>query len=477
MTDQRVVAAVDLGASGGRVMAGLVGDTVALEEVHRFPNAVVEEDGHLRWDIRALYDEVLVGLGELARRHPEVESVGIDTWAVDYGLLDRAGNLLGNPVSYRDDRTAAAVASVHERIAPAELYARNGLQFLPFNTIFQLEAERAEARWAEAARVVLLPDLLAYWLTGELATEATNASTTGLVDVHTGDWSDELLGVLDLPRAVLPPIQAPGTVRGAIRPDLREALGLRDDAVVTTVASHDTASAVVGVPALDPDVAYIASGTWSLVGLELDHPVTSAGARAANFTNERGVDGTIRFLSNVGGLWLLQESMRSWGEEGLEVELDALLRAAADVPAGGPTIDVGDEGFIAPGTMPGRIALAAGDPTLADDPPRLARCVLESLAAAYAATLDGASALADRAVSKVHVVGGGSQNGLLCQLTADSCGRPVTAGPVEATALGNVLVQARAIGAGPETLDGLRQLGARGADLRTYEPRSAEVRA
>jgi rhamnulokinase len=456
------------------VIAGVLEDgRVRLDELHRFDNGARLHEGHLRWDIDALYGEVLVGLRRVAEAHPRVESIGIDTWAVDYALLDGSGNLLGDPIAYRDDRTLAAVDQVHRVVPPGELYAVNGLQHLPFNTIFQLAAERRSDRWADAAHVVLLPDLLAYWLTGELATEETNASTTGLLDVHTRRWSGELLARCGIPPGMLPPLQAPGSIRGAVHHDLCETLGLRPGTVVTTVASHDTASAVVAVPAATTAFAYIASGTWSLVGLELDRPVVDGESRAANFTNEAGLDGRIRFLRNTGGLWLLQEAMRAWRSDGHAVDLDSLLHGAGAVYGEVPLIDVDDQRFIAPGEMPERIAVAAGDSSLAGDPPRLVRCVVESLAAAYAATVDDAERLSRREVEVVHVVGGGSRNELLCQRTADRCGLPVTAGPVEATALGNVLVQARALGAAPGSLEELRRMVLDSVEVLTYAPQAA----
>ena len=457
-----VFAAVDIGASGGRVMAGVVEhDRVTLDAVHRFPNGVTESAGHLRWDFTALYHEVLFGL----ERIPEAVSIGIDTWAVDYGLLDAEGNLLAEPIAYRDDRTnqrpawppnaMTAVDTVHAIVPPDELYAINGLQFLPFNTIYQLAVERETAHWPDVAHAVLLPDLVAYRLTGELGTELTNASTTGLVDARSRRWSTELFDRLGVPRSVLPPLQSPGEVRGLT------AAGIP----VVAVGSHDTASAVVGVPATTERFAYIASGTWSLVGLELHGPVLTDAARAANFTNEIGVDGRTRFLRNVGGLWLLQESLRAWERD----DLEDLLAAAGQLAAGGPLIDVDDPAFIPPGQMPDRIAAAAGRSVMT--PVETTRCILDSLAAGYAQTVHRAADLAGTDVDVIHVVGGGSQNTVLCQLTADAAGVPVLAGPVEATALGNVLVQARAHGAMPATLEAMRSTIAASFPLRRYEPR------
>lgn len=447
----RTFAAVDIGASGGRVIAGTVdGDEVTLEAVHRFPNGVVEVDGHLRWNLTALHQEMLAGLALI----PEAESIGIDTWGVDYGLLDAGGTLLAEPVAYRDGRTAKGVDGVHAIVSAEELYATNGLQFLPFNTIYQLVAEQRGPLWERAAHAVLLPDLLAYWLTSALGTELTNASTTGLLDVHTRQWSTALLDRLGVPAGLLPPIQPPGEVRG----------NTTEGTVVTTVASHDTASAVIGVPATTDRFAYIASGTWSLVGLELERPVLTDEARRANFTNETGIDDRVRFLRNVGGLWLLQECVRVWQRE----QLDNLLAGAARLSTGGPCVDVDDPAFIPPGAMPERIAAAAGRPSMT--PVETTRCILDSLAAAYARTVHHAAELAGTTVDVIHVIGGGSQNALLCQLTADAVGLPVVAGPVEATALGNVVVQARAHGAMPASLEAIRARLATTTPLRRYEP-------
>ena len=416
--------------------------------MHRFLNGVVERDGHLRWDLTHIHDEIVEGLQAV----PHAESIGIDTWGVDYGLLDEDGGLIAEPIAYRDDRTARVVDDVHARIPPEDLFAVNGLQFLPFNTIYQLAAELSLER---ARHALLIPDLLAYWLTGELRSEVTNASTTGILDVRTRTWSPSLMSRLGVPADLFPPLEAPGEVRGETK----------DGVPVVTVGSHDTASAVVGVPATTDRFAYIASGTWSLVGLELEAPVVTEAARSANFTNELGVDGRTRFLRNVGGLWLLQECMREWGRN----DLDVLLAEAARVGGGGPMIDVDDPAFIPPGAMPARVLAAADAPTL--EPAAIVRCILESLAAGYARTVDQAAALSGTDVEVIHVVGGGSQNELLCQLTADATGRPVVAGPVEATALGNVLVQARTAGAVPDSLEAMRARIAESTPLRRYEPR------
>lgn len=447
-----VFAAVDVGASGGRVMsASITGGRIVLEAVHRFSNGPVERDGHLRWDLRTIFEEIRTGLALI----PDAASIGIDTWGVDYGLLDGRGQLVQDPISYRDGRTAEVIDAVHDVVSQADLYSVTGVQFLPFNTIYQLAAERNDPRWHAARQVVLLPDLLAYWLTGELRTELTNASTTGLFDIRAGTWSADLLARLGIPEDLLPPVEDPGVRRGTTT----------NGTTVTTVGSHDTASAVVGVPATTERFAYIASGTWSLVGLELPTPVLSHEARQANFTNELGVDGRIRFLRNVGGLWLIQECLRTWRRS----DLDVLLDAAAALPARGPQIDVDDPELIAPGDMPSRVATAAGRAEMSAA--ETVRCILDSLAGAYARTIRQAAELSGRVVEVLHVVGGGAQNALLCQLTADATGLPVLAGPVEATALGNVVVQARAAGALPESLGDIRAQMAADLDLKRYEPR------
>jgi rhamnulokinase len=474
-----VFGAVDIGASSGRVVAGVLGASgVRLEVVHRFPNAASVVDGHLRWDLTGLFEEVLVGLTALAERHPGVVSIGIDTWAVDYGLLDADGRLLAEPVAYRDSRTDAVVDLVHRRVDPARLYAVTGLQFLPFNTLYQLSAERQGPLWPRAASALLLPDLLACWLTGERRTEATNASTTGLLDATTRTWSAELMEALGLPLDLFPPLIEPGQTLGRLLPAVVRRTGLDPSTTVVAVGSHDTASAVVGVPAQDRGFAYVSSGTWSLVGLELDAPVLTPASRAANFTNEGGVDGRTRYLRNEGGLWLLQECLRHWADQGRPVDQADLLAEAAALPAGGPTFDVDAADLIPPGDMPeriGRAVAAAGQPP-PSSPAALARSILDSLAVAYARTTAEAEALAGQSVDVLHVVGGGSQNRLLCQLTADLSGRTVLAGPVEATALGNVAVQARAAGLLPDDLESLRRTLRRDLELVTHHPSAPRAR-
>jgi len=471
--DGGVFAAVDVGASSGRVILGRAsGSGISLQTVHRFPNGVVEHDGGLRWDFDALFTEVLAGLRAAATvasaQGETIASIGIDTWAVDYGLVNKAGELVAQPFSYRDDRSRAAVAPVHAKLDPSRLYQTTGLQFLQFNTIYQLATERG----LDGLQALLIPDLIAFRLTGVRRTEATNASTTGLFDAVAGEWATEFFTPLGLRKDLFPPLIQPGETVGTLLPEIAAQVGLLQDTKVVAVGSHDTASAVAAVPAQGENFAYISSGTWSLVGLELKHPVLTEASREANFTNERGVDGTTRYLRNVGGLWLLSECQRTWASEGFKPDLTALLAAAAALPAGGPQINADDPYFIAPDNMPGRIraAVRRTGEVLADDPAAITRCIMDSLAAGYARTITAAERLAGRSVDVVHVVGGGSQNALLCQLTANAAGRPVVAGPVEATALGNVLVQARAAGAVAGGLAELRRIVATGTSLDRYQP-------
>jgi len=468
-----VFAAIDIGASSGRVVAGLASeDALTIEVVHRFVNGMHTSDGHLRWNLSGLFAEVLVGLSVLADRYDDVVSIGIDTWAVDYGLLGGDGTLLAEPIAYRDSRTDAVISEVDGVISRKRQYEINGLQFLPFNTIYQLAAEQQGDLWPRVEHAVLLPDLLAYWLTGELRTEITNASTTGLLDARSRSWSAEAFDAISLRHDLFPPLIEPGETVGAITTEIAERTGLPASTAVVAVGSHDTASAVVAVPAADRDVAYVSSGTWSLVGVELDQPVITDDSRAANFTNEGGVDARVRFLRNVGGLWLLQESLRKWSADGLDTDLPTLLAGAAEQPAGGPVIDVDDDAFIAPDDMPARIqqACRAAGQSVPRDQAAIVRCILDSLAEAYARTVAQAEQLTGRTVRTIHVVGGGSQNDLLCRLTADRAGRPVLAGPAEATALGNVIVQARTAGAVEGVLENLRAGLRNQLALRRYEP-------
>jgi rhamnulokinase len=466
------VAAVDLGATSGRVLLGYVGhDELRLTDVARFKNAPVRTLDGLHWSVLELYRDLVEGLAAAVRQEPHLASIGIDSWAVDYALL-RNGRMLGSPYSHRDERNEAGVEAVHALVPPAELYQRNGLQHLPFNTLFQLTADRLAGTLGLADSFLLIPDLLSYWLTGRAAAERTNVSTTGLLGVETGEWDLDLADRLQIPRAIFPELVDAGTELGGLTPSAVRGIGATRS-VVTAVGSHDTASAVVAVPATSRDYAYISCGTWSLVGVELDAPVLSDAGREANFTNEGGVDGRVRYLHNVMGLWLLSECVRDWERDGTTVSLQTLIEQAADVSGPVPVFDADDETFLAPGDMPARIAgwLTAHDRPVPASRPELVRSILESLAAAYAHAIHLAGELSGVDVKVVHLVGGGSQNTLLCQLTADATGLPVLAGPVEATAIGNVLVQARAQGFVNGDLESLRAIVAMAFPPLRYDPK------
>jgi rhamnulokinase len=473
MSRQRLYAAVDLGAASGRVMVARVGPSrLDLREAHRFPNVPVHLPDGLHWDALRLYQDVLDGLAAAARCGEPIASVGVDAWGVDYGLLDRSGALLGIPYHYRDDRIAGVADRVHARLSQADLYQLTGAQFLPFNTLYQLAADAAAGRLETATTALQIPDLIGYWLTGSVGAEITNASTTGMLDVRAQQWSQPALKAAGVRLGLLPALRPPGEVLGRPRPEVATETGLQPPAVVTAVGSHDTASAVVGIPSQGDGAAYISCGTWSLVGVELEQPVLSEESRQANFTNELGVDGRIRYLRNVMGLWLLQESLRVWARAGLSADLSSLLGAAAAVPPGGPVVDPDDPAFLPPGDMPARIRAACRE---TDQPEptsqaELVRCVLDSLAVTYARTLRQAERLSGRKVEVVHLVGGGTRNRLLCELTAAACGLPVLAGPVEATALGNALVQARAHGSISGDLETLRALLRATQEIRRHQP-------
>ncbi|WOP19324.1 rhamnulokinase family protein [Raineyella sp. LH-20] len=481
------VAAVDLGATSGRVLTGHYRDgRLAIEEAARFPNGAVRVrtragGADLQWDVLALWQGIQQGLRVAGRRGP-VDAVGIDTWGVDYGLLDRTGHLLGNPTSYRSSRTDGVPERFFERFPADRLYAVNGLQVQPFNTMFQLIADRTQASLGLADRLLLLPDLLGFWLTGREVAEVTHASTTGLLDVAARTWSAGILAALDDgwgidATALLPDLVEPGTLLAPVDvPQLALATPAGAPTPLVAVGSHDTASAVVAVPAADDAFGYISCGTWSLVGVELDAPLRTEESRLANFTNELGVDGTVRYLRNVMGLWVMTECINYWRYLGqTDLGWDTLVPEAAGAEPLRSLIDMNDARLLAPGEMPLRIAemcREAGEPVPRSRGEHL-RCVTDSLALAYARALDDATRLSGKEIRTVHLVGGGSQNALLCQLTADATGRPVEAGPAEGTGLGNMLIQLRAIGAAPQDLTALRAVIRRSFPTVRYEPCAA----
>ena len=439
------LAAVDLGAQSGRVAVGRFdGERLAVEEVHRFPNGPVEADGRLRWDFDLLCSETFDGLRAVAR-DGRVDAVGVDSWAIDFGLLDSAGALLEPPVHYRDQLRAAAASDLYAAIPQRELYDRTGIQLLPINTIVELAgmAARGEPALAAADVLLLIPDLLHQRLCGSRVTERTNASTTQCIDAATGAWADDLLERLDVPLRLMPSIVDAGAELG--RAD--EASGIAGAAVIA-VATHDTGSAVAAVPLRGPGSVYLSVGTWSLVGVEVPRPVIDDLTYAANLTNEGGVEGTTRLLRNVTGLWLLDECRRAWSAAGRVYSIDELVGLADGATPLRSFVDPDAGAFAAPGDMPERIAAFCRDsgqaPPVSDG--EIVRCVLESLALKHAHVVELLRDAAGIQPTELNVVGGGARNEHLCAWTANAAELPVFAGPEEATVVGNLLVQAIALG-------------------------------
>jgi rhamnulokinase len=461
--------AVDLGAESGRVVLGRFdGGRVSLEEVHRFPNTSVRLPDGLHWDVLRFLSEIKDGLAK-AMRKEEIEGIGIDSWGVDFGLLDGEGALVSNPYHHRDARTEGMMEEAFGLVPKEEIYQITGIQFLPINTLYQLLAMRGSPLLEAAETMLLIPDLMNYWLTSEKACEYTNATTTQLLDLQEGGWARDLFEGMDLPSRILGPIVPPATELGPLLPEVAEEIGAGPP--VFASASHDTASAVVAVPAEGENFAYISSGTWSLVGVETPEPVVSQEAMEANFTNEGGFGRRTRLLKNVMGLWILQECRRQWAREGNDHSYEELALLAEDAPPAGPLVDPDHPTFLSPGDMPSRIRSfceeTGQDPP--EEPASVARCVFESLALKYRYAIEQARSLTGRTVETVNVVGGGSQNDLLCQLTADAARFPVVAGPVEATAIGNVMVQAFAQGR-VGSLEEIRAVVRDSFQASTYEP-------
>jgi rhamnulokinase len=472
--------AADLGAESGRIIAGSFdGERLDLEELYRFPNLPVRTPDGLHWDMLGIYREILSGLRLAGDRYGRsFAGIGVDSWGVDYGLLDARGRLLGNPYTYRDARTDGLPAEAARRVSAAEQYTRTGIAQMPINTIYQLmAAARSEDRCLDLAQSLLMvPDLLHFWLCEQPACERSNASTSGALGVD-GIWARDLLQRLDVPTHMLIDPVAAGTVLGRLRPGPRQDCGLGDIPIIAP-ATHDTACAVVAVPAepaRDGDGhAYISSGTWSLLGMELAEPNLSEAARQAGFTNEHGAAGTFDFHINIMGLWLVQECRRAWARQGIQGNwsYSELIAQAASIPSPDVMINVDDPAFLHPDDMPAAIlaSLEPAERARAADPVALVRAILECLALAYRVTVEQVEQLTGTTVRAVHIVGGGARNTLLCQLTADVTGREVLAGPVEATAMGNVLIQAM----GSREIGGLvqaRAVARASAQVERYEPR------
>jgi rhamnulokinase len=470
--------AFDLGAESGRAVLGRFdGDRLRLTEVHRFPNEPVRLADGLHWDVLRLFAEVKRGLALCAKKHGRPASIGLDTWGVDFALLDGKGSLIGNPHHYRDRRTDGMLEEAFRRVGREEIFERTGIQFMQFNTLYQLLSMAMDrSPMLEAAEVLLMmPDLFNYWLSGRAVCEFTDATTSQCYDPRAGGWATSMLERLGIPSHFFPEVVPPGTVLGPLAPSVAEETGVADVPVVAP-ACHDTASAVAAVPAGEGDWAYISSGTWSLAGVEVREPIITPESLAGNFTNEGGVAGTYRLLKNIAGLWLVQECRRAWAQQGKQYSYDELTRMAEAAPPFAAFIDPDDPSFLDPTDMPRAIAaycLRTGQ-AVPEERGSIVRCALESLALKCRWVLGLAEKMRGRPVGVIHVVGGGSRNLALCQFTADATGRPVMAGPAEATATGNILVQALALGHLSSLEEG-RALVRRSYDMPTCEPQDCAV--
>lgn len=474
-------AAIDLGAESGRVLVGSFdGEKVALDEAHRFPNTSVRvnhaQGETLHWDVLRLWNDIQDGLAKASAQHGELSGIGVDTWGVDFGLLDARDQLIGNPVHYRDARTDGMMEAAFDLVPREQIFASTGLQFMQLNTLFQMMALKKSPQLEATKTLLLIPDLLNFWLTGEKASEYTIASTTQMLDAQTRQWDNELLGKLGIPSHFLTNVQPAASQRGTLRADLAARLGAKTTPVYAP-GCHDTASAVVAVPydvASQANWAYLSSGTWSLMGLELDKPLINEQVSHFNFTNEGGVENTIRFLKNIAGLWLVQECRRAWLRAGHEYSYAELTEEAAGQTGGASFINPDAHDFLAPASMPDAIAqyCTRTGQNVPQNTGAVVRCCLESLALKYRWVLERLEELSGQKVEVLHIVGGGTQNKLLSRLTADCIGRPVVTGPIEATATGNILTQAMARGE-LKNLSEIRQVVRASFPLETFEPKAS----
>ena len=469
----KVYLAADFGGGSGRVIAGwLENGQLKMEEVHRFGNRQVRLGDHVYWDFPALFEDMKAGLKKAASKGYKVASVGVDTWGVDFGLIDRDGQLIGNPVCYRDARTSGMVEEMFKTLDPTEHYATTGIQVMEINTLSQLLSIKGTAQLESARHLLFMPDLFSYFLTGKATNEYCIASTSELLDAKKRGWSWDTIKALGLPEHIFGEIVMPGTVRGKLREDIAQETGLGEIDVVA-VGSHDTASAVAAVPAIEGDgiMAFLSSGTWSLLGVELPEPILTEEARKAEFTNEGGVGGRIRFLQNITGLWILQRLMAEWKERGEEQTYSQLL-PEAEKACINSIIPVADAAFMNPISMEKAICDYCKDSAqqIPATKAEFTRCLLQSLAHKYKDAISGVNGLLPEPIKRLHIIGGGSQNELLNQLTADALGLPVWAGPVEATAMGNILVQAMAAGE-IANLDALRDIVRSSVTPKVFEPK------
>ena len=474
MTDDSLYIAVDLGAGSGRVfLTGVSPGELLLEEVRRFRYPPLQLQNHLRWNLPEIFEEIKTGIRVASERARQlqrpIQSIGVDSWGVDYGLIDAAGKLLELPICYRDERTQGVMEQVFARVAREEIFDRTGVQFMSFNTLFQLLAHAQEGIPTNARKLLLIPDLINFFLTGKAVSEYTNATTTQMVDPRTGRWNCEMVNLLGLPTTLLPEIVSAGTELGVIRAEVAAELGGEGVRVVAP-ATHDTGSAIAGAP-IEAGWAYISSGTWSLVGVERDSVLINCEVARHNFTNEGGAFGSTRFLKNVMGLWILESCRREWEQQGMPVDYENLLAEVEKRGQVGPLIFPDDPRLLSPRSMLEAIAeqLSERGESMPADPSAIAKLILDSLALRYASVLRAIECLTNRKIAGIQIVGGGSRNHYLNQATADASGLPVLAGPVEATVIGNALVQAIAAGRFGSLAEARRHV-AENIRLRRFDP-------
>ncbi len=470
---EKFFVAIDLGATSGRViLAGLSEDRISMEVVHRFPNRLLPLGGNLYWNIYSLYEEILNGLALVGRKGVKIESIGVDTWGVDFVLVGKDGQLLGLPRAYRDPYTDGIPDEVFDIIPRDDVYRRTGIQIMNFNSLFQLYALRKEGSTAleNADKLLFIPDAVSYLLTGEKVCEYTILSTSQLMNPYTREIDQELLSAIGVDSSLFPRIVMPGEKIGTLSQEIASRCGLHKVPVIA-VAGHDTASAIAAVPAENENFAYLSSGTWSLMGIETKAPVVTDESCALNYTNEGGVDGTVRFLKNITGMWLIEQCRESWARAGKDYSYPEIMRMTVEAVPSAAFIDPDAPEFAAPEDMPSAIVdwcIKHNVPVPGDDAAMM-RLIFESLAEKYSKVLDNLRKVADFPVDVLHVIGGGSQNELLNSMTARRCGIPVVAGPVEATALGNVMIQARTAGL-VGSLGEMREYISNSIETKTYLP-------
>lgn len=467
--------AFDLGATSGRAIIGTVeNDKLSSEEIYRFPNAVKEIDGKYYWDINSLFDHFKAALKKVAGMGVKIESIGIDTWGVDFGHVGKDGGIIGIPRAYRDPYTDGIPEEVFRIIPREELYSATGVQIMNFNTIFQLYAQSKEAdsRLPETDKILFMPDLLAYMLTGEMVCEYTDASTSGIINPRTRGFQKDLLERLGIDPSILLDITQPGTKVGVLKKEICEETGMEPVPVIA-VAGHDTASAIAAVPASDENFAYLSSGTWSLMGIESKDPIINDKSYEYNLTNEGGIEGTTRFLKNITGMWLLEQSRKTWEKEGRKYTYPEMTEMGRQALSFDSTIDPDDPRFAAPKDMDAEIkaALRESGQRVPENDSEMISCIYHSLVKKYKSVIAMLQDFASFKISKLHIIGGGSANQLMNQLTADELGIPVVAGPVEGTAIGNIMIQAKAAGLVKDRWE-MRRIIGNSIQTTTYEPKA-----